>query len=58
MCAHPELFAEAAALRLELPGLSGGSPLIAWPAARELFLAGYPASYDSLVIVVCLTLPG
>jgi len=53
-----ELFAEAPARRLELPGLLGGSPLVAWPAARELFLAGYRASYDSLVIVVCLTLPG
>lgn len=53
-----ELFAEAAALRLELPGLFGGSPLVAWPAARELFLAGYRASYDSMVIVMCLMLPG
>jgi hypothetical protein len=52
------VFADAAAPRLELPGLLGGSPLVAWPAARELFLAGYPASYDSLVIVMCLTLPG
>jgi hypothetical protein len=23
-----------------------------------LFLAGYPASYDSLIIVACSTLPG